>query len=371
MPLIMPTSPSQGVPSNLLTAQGITDSALVNIGGEVRRGGGYEGQGRTIAGGGRLGRFVGLKPQGEIQKIMDEATKAQLNQYVTERLAEGYKKVNANTLEKDMGGGVKEVLTIDWSTGQLASTNAPTAEAVRAQRDYSLALKSANKQADTQLMFQTLGPVDFWKDKASKTKDPGLAQQYLAKSELERGRVLQSQVQEKVATGYGQFIDSAGLGYSYNPDNINKFTGGVKINITPLITSSQTTTPKKSSSSGRGGGGGRVPTLDVIKKTIGLGKGPIIIPTIPTKTPVVSKPSYKDYFAPIKLPSTPTKSTSTFDKYFSSPAKDFFSKGRIDFSKPKDAVSDPINNFLHNTVRSESNPVMRFLNSEIPRKRRR
>lgn len=312
--LNIPTGATPGVPSSVLSASGISDAAFVNIGGEIRR----ESPGRTIAGSMRLGRFYGLKPMGEIQGMIDAATRAQLNQYVADLKTQGYSQINASTLERDIGGGYKEVVTIDWNTGKTMSQQALTEAAIQEARAQEREYKSAQKSYDKSLLFEALGPVEFWKNEAALTKDPSLKLQYLAKADKEATAAKIAAIPVLGYTSGGTPItatspaikSTTSTAYDTNA-TLNKLinTNIPGLNIQNLVSTSTAPSFTSGGGSGRGGGGGGAGGGTVSKVT----SSPITAtsPVIKvTPAPVVTAPapsSYKSYMAPVSLPiSKPT-----------------------------------------------------------------
>jgi hypothetical protein len=302
-----------------VTAAGISDTALVNIGGEIRR----EGYGRTIAGGRRLGRFISLKGEGEIRGILDAATKAQLNQYILDRLAEGYSRVNQNTLEKDMGGGVKQVINIDWGTGALSSSTGPTTEALKAQEAYERSVKRAKGFVESESLRAVLGEEGYYRNLAGQTKDPVRKQEYLALADKAAGRVLQ----QKVATGeLGTYLVGGQL-MSMAPSIAEKTdTGKVFVDISGNITKAITTSTPAKSSKGKksasvlgytSGGSPITSTSPVIPGYTGVSKI-----TTPVKIPTTSYKSYMDVGSSINKIFGLTGTTKA-------PVKDMGSKSRV------------------------------------------
>lgn len=360
--LNLPTAPTPGVPSDILSSSGqIASAALINIGGEIRR----SSYGRTITPAGmRLGKYISLKSEGEMRGVLDAATKAQINQYIADRLAEGYTRTNQNTLEKDVGGGTKQVITIDWSTGALAEGTAPTAAAVKAQQQYEYAVKQANKEADERLLFGTLGVEEYWKNKALLTKDPIKKQEYLEQAKKSAARILQKEVAAESAAGIGTYTDPVtGFKYSVAPSIVD-----ISKNIVAKTTSiaSPVVSTKKSGGGGSGviigytsGGSAITSTSPVIPGYVGVTK--------PVSTPASTKISdYTDIGSSLNKmlgtsapTSNKTMSTSKTSSLFSSgfPKSDKTSHGRL-IDK-------------HIFIRNNSNILDNFLKKELKFKRMR
>jgi hypothetical protein len=130
MPMIYtpnaPTAPALGKSSNVIT-QGYFDTELQPF---VQMGGIIEGTdpGINIAGGARLGRHMFLKGPEEQKTIMSNIRTNRLKQFVTERLGEGYTKLDEKRLRRSQDGYTHDI-NINWETGEYTEdTTAPKAK---------------------------------------------------------------------------------------------------------------------------------------------------------------------------------------------------------------------------------------------------
>jgi len=144
------TAPTEGTASNLMTqfVSGNQSQAIpyLTVGGRLERPEFSGGPGMNIAGGWKLRQHYGLRGSGEIQGLLDEATRNSLNQYILDRKAEGFTQVNNNTLKKDLGNGQSQTITINWNTGlyDLSTVFDPTQTS-----EYKQAQKTADRRSVT------------------------------------------------------------------------------------------------------------------------------------------------------------------------------------------------------------------------------
>lgn len=237
----LPTRPGPGTPSNIYSAQGISDAELVNIGGEIRRGSG--GYGRTIAGSSRLGRFYGLKSEEEMSNILSRRG-IDTGIPTTE---------SATTYSPELQN------LLNWKAG-IEQQQAAEAKAAKKRQGFI----QSNK------LMEVLGTEGYYKNLAAQTTNPTLKKQYEAIAAQAAGRA-QSQAQSDWNYRQAQIATfTATQGQSIDPNTLTagelaKAMGFVK-SSSGSSSSSKTSTPTPTNvvsnitgnvSSGGGGGGAR------------------------------------------------------------------------------------------------------------------
>lgn len=211
MPLVMSTfgpsqsssiTPSAGVASNLLSAEGISveSAPYVTVGGQVRR----ADYGKTIAGSLRLNRLMGIVGPAQQQNILQTVINANIKQY----LSEGYTQQDTNTLKRSLGGGMAQFISINRATGEF-NTSIGTDPSYIAQQQQA----QQQAQASAQRTFQanTIGPVASLQSQAVQARNRG--QTALATQlETQAKKLEQQQLQKSVDVGnIGVYMTSSGL----------------------------------------------------------------------------------------------------------------------------------------------------------------